>query len=217
MSLTLEHIVRKPQVTSTTPAPLLLLLHGLGSNENDLFSFASQLDPRYLVVSVRAPLAYGYGGFAWFNLNFTTGMPAADMIQFEQSRVKIMRFLEELQQQYEYDPKKIILAGFSQGAMMSYAVALTHPEKIYGMIGMSGYVVKDLAPKIKNRDALKQLKILATHGTYDQVLPVFLGRSTRDFLQTLPVEFTYKEYPMAHEVNPACLNDVRQWLAKQFV
>jgi predicted esterase len=59
------------------------------------------------------------------------------------------------------------------------------------------------------------LNILATHGVYDRVLPVFLGRATRDFLKTLPVKFSYKEYDMAHEVSYDCFVDVKRWLSEK--
>jgi phospholipase/carboxylesterase len=99
--------------------------------------------------------------------------------------------------------------------MMSYAVALTHPQKVAGIVAMSGYILHDIAPKITDKEGLKNLNILATHGVYDRVLPVFLGRATRDFLKTLPVKFSYKEYDMAHEVSYDCFVDVKRWLSEK--
>lgn len=215
MSLLLEHIVRKPQVASEIPPPLLILLHGLGSNEQDLFSFAPQLHPKYLIVSLRAPISSGFGGYAWFNLDFSRGMPQVDLQQFESSRTLLVQEIDKITRIYNTDKNNIYLAGFSQGAMMAYAVALTHPQKIAGTVAMSGYVLQDLAPKITDTKNLEKLNILATHGVYDQVLPVFLGRATRDFLKTLPVKFSYQEYNMAHEVNYECFVVVKNWLSKQ--
>jgi phospholipase/carboxylesterase len=214
MSLSLEHIVRKPQADAAAP-PLLILLHGLGSNEQDLFSFAPQLDPKYLIVSLRAPILSGYGGYAWFNLDFSRGMPQVDLQQFESSRKLLLQEIEEITNIYHADKNKVYLAGFSQGAMMCYAVALTHPQMIAGVVAMSGYILQDLAPKITNKKGLENLHILATHGVYDQVLPVFLGRAARDFLKTLPVKFSYQEYNMAHEVSYDCFVDIKRWLSAQ--
>jgi phospholipase/carboxylesterase len=214
MSLSLEHLVQKPQVASEAP-PLLILLHGLGSNEQDLFSFAPQLDPKFLIVSLRAPISIHYGGFAWFNLDFSRGMPQANLQEFEDSGNLLVQEIDKIIQVYQADPHKVYLAGFSQGAMMSYAVALTHPQKIAGIVAMSGYVLHDIAPKITDKEGLKNLNVLVTHGVYDRVLPVFLGRATRDFLKTLPVKFSYKEYDMAHEVNYDCFVDVKRWLSEK--
>jgi len=214
MPLSLEHIVRKPKTPSDNP-PLLVLLHGLGSNEQDLFSFAPQLDERFFIVSLRAPIVTDYGGFAWFNLDFSKGMPQPDLQQFESSGKLLLQVIDEIGEEYQIDKSKVYLAGFSQGAMMSYAAALTHPAKIAGIVAMSGYVLESLASKITDKENLKNLHIFATHGAYDQVLPVFLGRAARDFLKTLPVKLAFKEYEMAHEVNYECLHDVQQWLSEQ--
>lgn len=214
MAISLEYIVRQPQVASSAP-PLLILLHGLGSNEQDLFSFSSQLDPKYLIVSLRAPMPSGFGGYAWFNLDFSRGIPQVDLAQFESSRKLLVQEIEEITKLYNADKNKVYLAGFSQGAMMSYAVALTQPKIIAGIVAMSGFVLENLAPKILDKKSLENLQILATHGVYDQVLPVFLGRATRDFLKTLPVKFIYHEYNMAHEVNFDCFAEVKQWLSRQ--
>ena len=190
----------------------MVLLHGLGSNERDLFAFAPHLDGRYRILSVRAPRTY-YTGYAWFDLDFSRGMPQANLAQLAESQRGLRSFLEELKQQHQTD--RLYLGGFSQGAIMSYLIALTQPSLVSGVLAMSGYIMKNPAlPQVASNE-LKALPIFATHGVRDQVLPVFLGRSTRDYLQSLGLNFTYREYPMGHEVNPACLEDCRRWLSKQ--
>ena len=213
MSHSLEYIQREPTVSSGGEAPLLILLHGLGSNEQDLFSFAPHLDPRYRILSVRAPRVYAYRGFAWFDIDFGQGIPQPHRGQMAESHQRLLSFIEEVRRAYK--APRVYLAGFSQGAIMSYSVALRHPDTLAGVLAMSGYVIQDPTLPTTASATLKALPIFATHGTNDQVLPVFLGRSTRDYLQSLGLAFTYREYPMGHEVSMACFEDCKNWLAQQ--
>ncbi|MEM9674245.1 MAG: alpha/beta fold hydrolase [Bacteroidota bacterium] len=207
----LHYISQKPRMAAKNP-PLLVLLHGLGSNERDLFSFAPMLDPRYLIISVQAPLAYGFGGYAWFNIDFSKGMPQAHIEQALQSRQQFADFLDQIVQQYQPHADHVYLAGFSQGAIMSYATAFSHPEKIAGVVAMSGYILKETLPQGSLTPEHKKLKIFATHGQQDPVLPIFLGRAAADYLRTQSLDFDFKEYAMGHEVNQQCFADVKQWL-----
>lgn len=214
MTFSLKHIKRDPQVKTDKKPPLLMLLHGLGSNEHDLFAFVPHLDPEFLVVSVQAPISYGFGGFAWFNIDLTSGVPNANIQQVVQAQRLLTSFIEEVIEAYQPDTNRIFLAGFSQGAIMSYATAFMIPEKVTGVVAMSGYILKDTAPQIFT-PALKNLRIMATHGIYDQVLPIFLGRASEAFLKSMQLNHIYKEYPMAHEVNYECFNDIKMWLSQQ--
>ena len=212
MSHSFHYVERPPTQQLNSPPPLLVLLHGLGSNERDLFAFAPHLDGRYHILSVRAPRTY-YQGYAWFDLDFSRGMPQANSMQLAESQRMLRDFLENIKQQYSTD--RLYLGGFSQGAIMSYLTTLTQPSLVSGVLAMSGYIMKNPALPSVASDELKAVPILATHGTRDQVLPVFLGRSTRDYLQSLQLNFQYQEYPMGHEVSPACFEDCRRWLAER--
>lgn len=209
----LKFVERAPTTSVVDSAPLLILLHGLGSNENDLFSFAPHLDSRFRILSVRAPRAYAYGGFAWFDILFDQALPRPDVQQMGEARQTFLSFLQEVNEVYR--PSRLYLAGFSQGAIMSYLTGLTHPALVSGVLAMSGYVIKTPDLPIVANEALKGLTIFATHGINDRVLPVFLGRSTQQYLNSLQLNATYREYPMGHEVSQACFEDCRQWLAQQ--
>lgn len=212
--LSLVHLVRQPlQTSAATPPPLLLLLHGIGSNEDDLFGLAPYLDERFLVVSARAPIVMGAGAYGWFNIEFTAEGIVADAQQARQSLELLPGFLDELIKTYRADARCVYLAGFSQGAMMSLAFALTRPEQIAGVIAMSGRFPAQAIGDDLNRKALEGMPILVTHGIYDPVLPIEAGRMTRTMLEALPVELTYHEYPMAHEVSRESLRDVSAWLS----
>ena len=213
MTFSLKYLEREPTQQSTNSAPLLILLHGLGSNEQDLFSFAPHLDPKLRVLSVRAPRTYAYRGFAWFDIDFSRKVPQPNQVQMGESRQQLLSFLSEVRECFR--PPRIYLGGFSQGAIMSYSIALMQPDLLSGVLAMSGYIIKDSSLPTTASAPLKDLPIFATHGLYDHVLPVFLGRSTRDYLQSLQLNVTYREYPMAHEVSPTCFEDCRDWLSQQ--
>src|SRR3989442_1564912 len=213
-TLSLVYLVRQPLVKADTP-PLLLLLHGVGSNEHDLFGLAPYLDERFLSISVRAPNTLGPGSYAWFDVDFTPQGPVIDPAQAEASREALINFIGEAITAYGADPKQVYLVGFSQGAIMSAGVALTRPDLVAGVVLMSGRILPQIQPMMVDPEKLEGLPILVVHGVADTVLPINHGRASRQLLASLPVELTYHEYPMGHEVSQESLADVSSWLSAQ--
>lgn len=212
MNLSLEYKIRPPREV-LDKNPLLLLLHGYGSNEADLFSFAPELPDHYYIISARAPFDLQYGSYAWYAINFDADQNKfSDNEQARTSRDLIVTFLDELQQKYPIDPKQVTLIGFSQGAILSYAVALSYPEKIKQIVAMSGYLNPDLLAQDYLKNNLHSLRVFASHGTVDQVIPVQWARKTVPFMEKLGVHLTYKEYPIGHGVSPQNFYDFKQWL-----
>jgi len=210
--LSLVHLVREPIVEVRNP-PLLLLLHGVGSNEYDLFGLAPYLDERFLIISVRAPNTIGPRSYAWFDVDFTPQGPVIDPAQAEASREAVIAFLGEAVTAYSADSKQVYLVGFSQGAIMSASVALTRPDLVAGAVLMSGRILPEIQPLIAASEALEGLPFLVVHGTADTVLPINNGRASNQLLSSLPVELTYHEYTMGHEVSQESLDDVASWLS----
>jgi len=213
-TLSLVHLVSQPKVEASTP-PLLLLLHGVGSNEHDLFGLVPYLDKRFLIISVRAPNTLGPGSYAWFEVDFTPQGPAINPAQAEASRKALITFLDEAVNSYNADPKQIYLMGFSQGAIMSASIALTQPQLVAGAVLMSGRILPEIQPLIASNEELSGLPFLVVHGTADMVLPISYGRASRQLLSSLPVELTYHEYRIGHEVSQESLADVTAWLSAQ--
>ncbi len=214
MSFSLVHLV-KP-TTEKEPAPLLLMLHGYGANEYDLIGLADALDARFTVISARAPLSLGNGGYAWFPLEFTDeGIKVLDTKAAIQSRLLILKFLDEVHSKYAVDEKQVFLMGFSQGAAMAYSIALTEPHRLSGMVAMSGRLPDERLLKLAPTEHLKNFPIFISHGLHDQILPIQNGRESEARLRELHLNVTYKEYPMAHQISPECLSDIAHWLTNQ--
>jgi phospholipase/carboxylesterase len=212
MNLSLEYKIREPKI-KLDKNPLLLLLHGYGSNEEDLFSFATELPDEYYIVSARAPYNMQYGAYAWYAINFDADENKfSDHEQAKISRDLIAQFIDELIQTYPIDPKNVTLVGFSQGSILSYAIALSHPDKVQRVVALSGYVSEPILEENYLRNDLSKLKIFHSHGTVDQVIPVEWARKTKPFLEKLGINTTYKEYPVGHGVAPQNFYDFKNWL-----
>lgn len=213
-NLSLTHLARLPLKAASAP-PLLLLLHGVGSNEHDLFSLAPQLDERFVVLSARAPHTRGPGSYAWFAVSFTPQGPVIDPQQAEASRQALIQFITEATESYNADPRRVYLMGFSQGAIMSASVGLTQPELVAGAVLMSGRILPEIGPLIAAPAQLEDMPILVVHGTGDKILPIQHGRASRDLLGGLPVRLDYREYAMGHEITPHSLADATAWLSSR--
>jgi phospholipase/carboxylesterase len=213
-TLSLHHLLRPPKDESPRP-PLLILLHGIGSDEHDLFALATYLDERLLILSARAPITLMPGSYAWFHAEFTARTPQINSEEAESSRQAIIEFIDEAVNAYDADRTRLYLMGFSQGAIMSMSVMLTRPEILAGVVAMSGRILPEVKPITIGPKWLEDFPIMVVHGIFDQVLPISHGRASREYLSTLPVNLTYREYPIAHQITDQSLADVRQWLAAQ--
>lgn len=193
--------------------PVIIMLHGYGSDENDLFSFAPELDDEYMVLSVKAPYALQPYGNAWYAINFDAEQGKfSDIEQAKQSRDIIIKFIEEVQQHFHLKPERVHLLGFSQGTILSFAVALSRPDLIHRVIGLSGYIDTNmLMPNYANNN-FKHLKIYNSHGSVDQVIPVEWAQKNKAILEELGITNVYEEFPVGHGVNPQNFMSFKRWL-----
>lgn len=209
MNTNLHYIVREPKTKQENP-PLLILLHGYGSNEEDLFSFATELPDDLLIVSARAPYDMNFGGFAWYAITLDANDEKfSDLNEARKSLTKIASFIDEIK--VFYNSETTFLLGFSQGAILSYALSLNYPNKVNHVIALSGYINTDLIP-----NNISQLNIKTdyyiSHGTVDQVLPVEWARKAPEFLNQYNLKNTYSEYPVGHGVAPQNFFSFKKWL-----
>ena len=211
--MTLNYIERAPKVASENP-PLLLLLHGYGSNEQDLFSFANELPDEFLIISAQAPHTLGYGSHAWYAINFDdVNGKFSDLEQAKESIDKIAFFIDEIKEKYKTNSDKTFVLGFSQGAILSYSLSFFYPNKVNFVIALSGYINKDLLPEKIENTAIKT-NYYCSHGTVDQVLPVEWARNSKPFLTNLGLENEYSEYPVGHGVAPQNFLSFKNWILK---
>lgn len=213
-NLSVDYIVREPKEIKTTN-PVIILLHGYGSNEQDLFSFEAELPQDAYIISAQAPYTLpGSFGFAWYSINFDAEMNKfTDDEQAKSSRDLIANFIDELIQTYPIDANNITLIGFSQGAILSYAIAMTYPEKVKNIVALSGYFHPMIMPEgFKENPKIKNVNIFASHGTVDQVIPIEWARQTPKIFEALNIAIEYKEYPVGHGVAPQNFYDFQKWL-----
>lgn len=208
----LHHITREPLHGSRGRPPMLVLLHGLRSNEQDLMGLAPQLDDRFFIVSARAPLTLGPGAYGWYHVEFTESGYVINEDEAEASRTQLIGFVDELTRNYPVDPDRIFLMGFSQGCIMSIGAALAAPRKLAGVVGMSGRLLERTLVRVAPHEQLTDLPVMVVHGLRDTVIPIDYGRQMRDELSRLPVDLTYREYDMSHQVSSDSLRDIAGWL-----
>ena len=194
--------------------PTVIALHGRGADENDLIPVVSALKlSDALLITPRAPFAFPYGGFAWYNI---ADEAFPDPESFETSLKLLRKFIDEVRDGYPVDPKRILLLGFSQGSMMAYATGLPRRSEFLGIAAMSGYVPYRSTPPLRF-DNLTGFPIFISHGSEDPVIPVRFGREAAELLTKAGALVEYHEYPMGHEVNLEVLSDLRLWTHKRLL
>ncbi|WP_250435816.1 alpha/beta hydrolase [Hanstruepera flava] len=206
------HYITRPS-TLEENAPLLIMLHGYGSDENDLFSFASELPEELYIISVRAPYPMQPFGNAWYAINFDANQGKwSDDNQAIESRDKIAEFIDYACKTYPVDKNNVNLLGFSQGTILSYAVALTYPGKVNNVVALSGYINPSIIPDNPTEYDYSKLHFYCSHGSVDQVLPVDWARKATQFLKALKINYVYSEFPVGHGVAPQNFYEFREWL-----
>ncbi|MBA6155434.1 phospholipase [Tenacibaculum sp. S7007] len=211
--MSLHYIVREPKKGITNP-PLLILLHGYGSNEQDLFSFAEELPDELLIVSAQAPYDIGYGGYAWYAINIDANNEKfSDLVQARESINSIALFIDEIKTKYNTNLDRTFLLGFSQGAILSYALSFLYPNKVNHVVALSGYINDELLPKEISKNITTDYYI--SHGTVDQVLPVDWARKASPFLDKHNLVNKYSEYPVGHGVAPQNFYSFKSWILER--
>ena len=206
----LQYIVREPKIASQNP-PLLILLHGYGSNEHDLFSFAEELPEELLIISAKAPRSIGNGGYAWYSINFDEiNGKFSDLEEAKEAIDAIAIFIDTIKKKYNPKPEKTFLLGFSQGAILSYSFSFFHPNKVQYIIALSGYINTELLPE--NISPEIKTDYYCSHGSVDQVLPVEWARNSKPFLDNLGFKNEYSEYNVGHGVAPQNFYSFKKWI-----
>ena len=212
--MNLQYIVREPQnINSKTP--LLILLHGYGSNEQDLFSFAPTLPEDFLIVSFRAPFSTDYEGYSWYDIDLMDPENRIDVPQAKESQQAILQSILKISNEYGLTENQTHLCGFSQGGILSYALALKNPDLFTKVACLSAYPEMKILENIsKDKKKLEKLQFFISHGSDDAVIPLDWGRKAADHLYHLGCYFTFREYVSGHGVNQKNYLDLMDFFKK---
>lgn len=197
------------------PRRLLVLLHGVGGDETNLAALGRTLSDTRVVLA-RGPLALGPDQHAWFQVAFGAQGPRPDLAAAEQSRQRLSSFLSELQAEYAIPAGRTVVAGFSQGGIMSASLGLTRPELVAGFGILAGRILPEIAPQLAPAAALAQVNAFIGHGRDDSKLGVDWALRADAWLGELGVPHETRLYPGEHAVSPAMQGDFLAWLARTF-
>ena len=194
------------------PEGLLVLHHGRGTSERDLIGLADLLDPerRLRVVTPRAPLTLpGSPGYHWYVVP-RVGYP--DRETFEAARAALAELHDGLWEETGVGPERTVLAGFSMGAVMSYAMGLAADRPpVAGILAFSGFVptVEGWEPSLADRTGTRAF---VSHGRNDPIIGIEFAERARDLLEAGGLDLTYRESELGHQIDPAHLREASAWL-----
>lgn len=203
---------RLAQPVPQTPRKVVILLHGVGGNETNLLDLAEGMDPQTLVIFPRGPLQLEAQQFAWFRVAFTAAGPSIVAEEAERSRVALIHFVQQVQARYGMAPMDTVIAGFSQGGILSASVALSAPEQVRGFGLLSGRILPEIKPHLAGPVQLAHLHAFIGHGEQDTTLPVSWAQRSDQWLSELGVAHLTRLYPVGHGISPAMRADFLSWL-----
>lgn len=206
------HYVIRESKDSITKSPLLILLHGHGSNENDLFSLSNSVPNNWIVVSVRGPYKIAENSYRWYDVKMSNGKIVINIDEEERSRNKLMLLISEISKKHNIDSQKVIVAGFSQGANMAQSLGLGEPNLVTGFGVFSGRFVEEFTPYISNSTTLKNSKVFISHGSGDNMLPKTYAVKNIVKLKELGIQTTFCEDTNDHSISTKQWNEFSKWL-----
>jgi phospholipase/carboxylesterase len=192
------------------PEGALVLFHGRGTDEHDLFPLLDLLDPerRLLGATARGPLSLPPGGAHWYVVR-QVGFPDRDtfLSTYEQAG----GWLDDLLARHDIPPERAVLGGFSQGGVMAYSLGLgSGRPRPAGIVALSSFL-----PTVEGFELAEPvgLPVAIGHGTFDPVIGVEFGRDARDRLTDAGADVTYREAPMPHAIDPGFLRELPDWVS----
>jgi phospholipase/carboxylesterase len=207
----LEYDVRVPE-GARDGAPLVVLLHGRGSDKDDLMGLAPHFPADAIVVAPRAPFPgapWGYGpGWAWYRF-IDRNRPESE--SFSESLQALATFLAELPAELPVRPGPLTLGGFSQGGTLSLALALTRPGEVPEVLNFSGFLADHPAVSA-TPESVAGTRIFWGHGTRDPNIPFELAVEGRDLLERAGADLVARDYEIGHWIDPQELRDAMAWL-----
>lgn len=194
-------------------APIIVAMHGIGSNELDLAPAYRAFAPQAVLAFPRSPLDHP-PGYAWYRL-IRIGVP--DPASFEQAQQKLGQWLEALRATADYAERPLILSGFSQGAIMALSYALLNPGKVQGVMAFSGYIPDVVAQSLPARRSDQPLsKFFLTLGRRDQLFPASRLDEAAALLRSQGAQPTVVPHDSGHDIPPSAVEAASRWLSETF-
>ena len=180
--------------------PLVLMLHGLTGDENSMGVFAPRIPPQFTLLFPQGPYPYAMGGFSWIDGGFGA-WPAVH--EFDTSIQSLRTLLTRIPTRLPVDRQQVHLAGFSQGAALAYIYALSEPDGIQSLVGLSGFMPTG-ADLTTQAETLGGVKAFVAHGTNDHLVPVSRARGSVTLLERAGAQVTYCETEGGHKLSATC-------------
>ena len=208
----LKYLINKPS-SHQKNLKIVFLLHGYGSNEEDLYSLKEFFPSNYITISLRAPISVGLNSYAWYSINFENDIDrwikTDEAISAKNIIINdILLHLKDLASTNE----RVSLLGFSQGAILSWSIGIENPNLIKNILPLSGFYHSEITETNLNHKFI--LNSFSTHGINDQVIPIDWARRGVQSLIDYNINIEFKEYESGHEISNENLRDVIEWLIK---
>lgn len=192
---------------------LLVLMHGVGSNEQDLFGLARLMPPQFHVLSLRAPYVLSPDAYAWFEFQvLANGERHINEEQERESRFLIGEMIASASQQLGVAPERVVVGGFSQGGIMALSLLLTQPAKVRAAMVWHSRLLPQVVPHIAPPEAFEGKALWVSHGSADNVIAPSAAQATRELARGLPLALSGADFPGGHEIRPAELQGTLAWL-----
>ena len=190
-------------------SPLIILIHGYGSNEMDLFSLIDYFPKKAYIISVRGPIELFNNSYAWYNIYVDAKNKFYDYEGAKQIRDELFKFIDDIIKYPNIDSNNVTLIGFSQGAILSHAISYSFTGKIKNIIALSGVIDE----KIMKRTHLKpKTNIYISHGTNDNLIDYQISQESLNFYKSKNIDFTFESYDQGHGINEKNLKSLVKWL-----
>lgn len=187
--------------------PVIYTLHGMGSNEQNMFTLTDGMNKDFIIVGIRGNLPQGHG-FSYFYIK-SFGNPERDL--FDRSVNQLKEFFQYATNSYPIDSSRQYLLGFSQGAILAMTLALVLGDEIKGIAALNGYIPEFVAEEYLIQPSILT-SVFISHGEFDTIFPVSIGYKNHDFFLTRTDKVLFKTYPVGHEVSVENIHDLQEWI-----
>lgn len=199
------HLPANMEVNKSYPA--IFTLHGIGSNEQNMFGLVAPLVDDFIIINIRGNHTQG-AGYQYYGLK-GIGKPIREM--FDQAVSQLETFIQYATDKYPVDMNRRYVLGFSQGAILSMTLALNMGEQLKGIVALNGYV-PDFVKTEYLLQSVKDVSVFISHGEFDSVFPVRIGHETAEYFKQLTPHLTFNTYPTDHGVSEENHRDLVRWL-----